>query len=390
MVLSERNFEEALRSIRRYGKKEMNYKKLGKALPGDLGLDVTKWAEEGVRESEPVHPLAKQYQFNDGVGQGMQVNTLNIEDTGEGHERREWLFVGMAQANIPEWSRQNVGGLVLKDLADQCNAKWKRYKNGYQCVLSKEHWYTPSPQKKFLNRYYADQQAEVLKRIITQQHPKAVLWVPACPVEEVPSALMNFMYKERFHPSRIIFVSGDRQYPVGKCQYRSNNGRDITFLSGISKKDKLPIPKSFDIHGYKQVKKQLGHTRALRVGVGDHVPDDPFVVFSEKERNFVSEYQFPVIHNALFLFASGLTGKAQETLQKDIDMTRKHMEDVEQSHVTSQYEIDSDDASGHTEVLLQRQRDREALSQLEVRQEETVRKSALGRFMRKRELASKT
>ncbi|KAJ9467287.1 hypothetical protein DIPPA_34438 [Diplonema papillatum] len=386
MVLKDAAFEQALKAVRRKGGRDGNMKRLAAAV-GDSGLRQTieGWAEHGIREMEPAHMLASgdRFRFTDSLGQEINANQASSENLAVG---KEWLFIGVAQSGVPEFSRHNVGGLCLKELASQCGATWKKTRHGYYCSLREQHWFKPSPGKLFINRHYEDLRAEFVKKKIMKAHPSCSLFIPTCAVEDVPRAVAEFMFLKKFHPTRTCFISGDRYYEVGITKYRSQMERDTIFLRGVTSKDRLPVPKKMGaFHAYDGVSKKLGDFRSIRVGVGSTFPDDPMVVYAEKERAFLKQYQFPLVHHCLYLLAGDQEVMAQEAVQRSVDKARTVMENTEASHWESNQALKDDQRKNEEEAREKEERRQEATSRLMAQHNQFVSRSALGKFMKARD-----
>ena len=393
MVWSDEVFNKALKISKRAGKKgryAQSARELRNAGATEFSDVVRDWAKNGTGEMrDPALLFSGSYEFQDAAGQEMQADKSIKRWDKTTLQNKQYLIVGQATSGVPEYSRNNVGGLCLKELARMCGATWKREPGGYSCTLTANRWYTPSNEKKFLNRHYADQRQAFIKNKLLGLSPQCTLFVPTVEDYSVPREILNFMYKHKFHSDNTLFVSADRAYPLGMSKFRNNMDRDEVFLKGVPLNNMSQVKDMKGLKGYTEAKRKLGNMMVLRLGVGDSFPDNPMIVFGEKERVFLHEYQLPLVHHSIFLLAAGMPpAEAQEAVQRQADVAKQHMENTEYEHLEASHERENEELSQQH----QQAEEAEAAAAEEKRavaaHRNVVATSALGRFVKRKAVSA--
>eukprot|EP01063_Lacrimia_lanifica_P020167 TRINITY_DN27508_c0_g1_i1.p1 TRINITY_DN27508_c0_g1~~TRINITY_DN27508_c0_g1_i1.p1 ORF type:complete len:431 (+),score=133.13 TRINITY_DN27508_c0_g1_i1:99-1295(+) len=396
MVLSDKAFGEALKAIRgaRKGADGARLKRIAKVVPESLRPEVEEWAEHGIEGRRGYGASDEHRKHFDAMNQWVDVDR-EAQDMSF-LKRPETLFVGVAVSGLPEYSRYNVGGVCLRELASQCGGQWRQARGkftGYYCRMRPEMWYMPGAEKRYLNRHYEDVRAEYLKHAIMKAKPQSMLYVPTVPIENFANAVCDFMYEHKFHPNQLTLVAPERHYQVGQSKYIPV-GMDEVFARGLPAVGKgasrLPRPHDIKAKGYKELRRKLKNKmKLLRVGTGAHLPDDGMIVFSEKERVFMREYQFPLLHHSMYLTAAGFgDDKIGEAVQRPVDEARITMEETENAHVHNLYEARDAEGEAREAVRQERRRAADAAAADTAAHARHVRASAVGRFMAKRRPAA--
>ena len=396
MGLSEEGFNAAVKAARRAAKNPAAFKHLSNALRGggsaQMEEAVERWRVHGVRDFQDESALyrAEKQRFTDSSGQAIDAEVTVKELDSSSLQRNEWLIIGFAQSGTPEWSRSNAGGLCLRELARQCDVTWKKSNSrgsGYYCNLKPSHFFKPSDKKIFLNRHYADLREQYIKlQLLGAAAPRCTLFVPTCPLEELPRTIFDFMYSNNFHSDKTCFVSADRQYNVGETKFRINCGRDKVYLEGLPlKSNHVKHKEMYEYKGYDKVKKKLGEMRTFRIGVGSHLPDDAMVVFSEKERVFMKEYQFPLLCHAVFLAACGYpVGQMGEAVQRGAEAAKNTMDETEIEHEMVRRQQVTDDHFAAKKKREERNAELEHKERVIAEHQKIAVNSAVSRFRKRR------
>eukprot|EP01062_Namystynia_karyoxenos_P016887 TRINITY_DN16220_c0_g2_i1.p1 TRINITY_DN16220_c0_g2~~TRINITY_DN16220_c0_g2_i1.p1 ORF type:complete len:406 (+),score=101.02 TRINITY_DN16220_c0_g2_i1:73-1290(+) len=355
-----------------------------------------RWAKEGRAEElkgiQPRWESSRRRKLEDVAG-----TAVHIQDTEDDFPRtRKWLIAGLAWKGVPEWSRYNAGGLCLRELAQQCGADWEKCgKHGYVSRLRRRHWYAPSQNKLFMNRHYVDPLGDFAKRELTGTHPQpCALWTPQCDALDMPFGLRDALWREQVHTYNLLLITTDRMVQPGLAKFLTRRDRDHAFLNGLPLWNGPKMPRLFhnlneSRPGLMAIEKGLGgNVRHLAIGVGSHLPDDPNIVFSDKERLLLKEFVWPLVHHAIYLLVSGKgDAAAGEAVQRPPERASGQMEGTEALRKEEQADAREEEqqrrAADRQAAADARALDAEALAAAQ----QAARGSAVGRFMRQRRAA---
>ena len=358
------------------------YKRLGdniKINDKTLGAEVHEWGVSGIKNDIDFGGIGKTGVV-DGIKQ--EIKTLATRKGAHLRKNHKLLVVAVSLGGVPEWSRLNIGGHTLKELARQCNVSFKenRQRQTFSCKISAEKWYRPSNEKLFLNRHYEDMRAEYIKRQIIDQHPECTLWIPTVTQQrKAMSSLLEFMQQNNFHSHNTVILTATQSRPVGITRYTDRvDPVEQRGLAAHGKMRHVAHPKGESVS---QMGDNFGEMTYLSIGIGSAIPRDPMVVMSEKERHFYQQYQFPLIHHSLFLRACGNSKNAMHAVTRDVTEAQETMETMELSHVETAMRESREREQGERKIRQRLEKDKEAEDSIRQIQQHAIRDSVVGKFL---------